>query len=372
MSVTTKAAVAVPGKASYEIRDIVVDEPREREVLVRVVASGVCHTDATIKAAWLDPEAPPIVLGHEGAGVVEKVGSEVTRVAVGDRVLMSFNSCGRCGACQAAHPAYCDHFNDLNISFTGSVRPDGTSGLTDTDGSPLAGAFFGQSSFAGYALAQERNVVAVDAADDDELAVLAPLGCGIQTGAGAVLNELVPAPGDTVAVFGTGAVGLGALMAAKLSAAAHVVAIDIVPSRLELARELGATHTIDGSAVDVVRALREIGGGGVQVAVETTGVPAVQRQATEALASRGGLALIGARLGADYTVPVQTLLAGRRVRGVVEGDSDLVTFLPALVQAYRAGRLPIDRLITQYPLSEIDQASADSAAGVTIKPVLRF
>ena len=150
MSVTTKAAVAVPGKASYEIRDIVVDEPREREVLVRVVASGVCHTDATIKAAWLDPAAPPFVLGHEGAGVVEKVGSAVTRVAVGDRVLMSFNSCGRCGACQAAHPAYCDHFNDLNISFTGSVRPDGTSGLSNTDGSPLAGAFFGQSSFSGY------------------------------------------------------------------------------------------------------------------------------------------------------------------------------------------------------------------------------
>ena len=166
--------------------------------------------------------------------------------------------------------------------------------------------------------------------------------------------------------------GLGALMAARLSAAAAVIAIDIVPSRLELARELGATHTIDASAVDVVEALREIGAGGVQVAVETTGVPAVQRQATEALASRGGLALIGARLGADYTVPVQTLLAGRRVRGVVEGDSDLVTFLPALVQAYRAGRLPIDKLITQYPLSEIDRASADSAAGVTIKPVLRF
>ncbi|MER5987230.1 NAD(P)-dependent alcohol dehydrogenase [Streptomyces sp. NPDC001787] len=373
MSIITKAAVAVPGQDGYEIREIVVDGPQAGEVLVRMVASGLCHTDASVKEFWgAAPGARPIVLGHEGAGVVERVGSAVTRVKPGDRVLLTFNSCGACVNCLAGHPAYCHRFGELNMNPAGAVRADGTSGLATTEGEPLAGAFFGQSSLGGYALAQERNVVVVEVDSDDELAALAPLGCGIQTGAGAVLNELRPGPGSTVAVFGSGAVGLAALMAAVLTPAARVVAIDIVPSRLELARELGATHTIDSAGTDVVAALRAISPGGVQVAVETTGVPAVQARAVEALAPRGTLGLIGARIGADFTAPVQTLLEGRRVHGIVEGDSDITGFIPALVAYVRAGRMPLEKLVKEYRLEDIDQAAADSRDGSTVKPVLRF
>jgi aryl-alcohol dehydrogenase len=373
MSRTTRAAVAVSGQDTYRIDQITVDDPQGHEVLVRVVAAGLCHTDASMQGALGAFGISEMVLGHEGAGVVEKVGPQVTRIKPGDHVLMTFNSCGLCSACLSGHPGYCHSFNELNMSP--GIRPDGTSGLGTAEGAPLAGSFFGQSSFAGYALAQERNTVAVEVADEEELAGLAPLGCGIQTGAGAVLNELPPAPGDTVVVFGTGAVGLAAVMGAALTPAAKIVAVDIVPSRLELAKELGATHAINSKeTADVVAALREISGdgAGVQVGIETTGVPQVQAQAVEALAPMGRLGLIGVRFGADFTVPVQSLLNGRRVHGIIEGDSDIVTFLPALVDYLRAGRLPVDRIVKQYPLAEIDRAAEDSRNGTTIKPVLRF
>ncbi|MFR9726750.1 NAD(P)-dependent alcohol dehydrogenase [Streptomyces sp. MS19] len=373
MTTTTTAALAIPGEEKYTLRDIVVDDPRPHEVLVRVVAAGLCHTDATYKEAWADPSLPPLVLGHEGAGVVEAVGERVTGVRPGDRVLLTFNSCGECAACRTGHPAYCARFTDLNTSPTGSVRADGSSGLTGVDGSPIAGAFFGQSSLSGHAIAQERNVVPIGAADDEELALLAPLGCGIQTGAGAVLNELRPEPGSAVAVFGTGAVGLGALMAARLTGASRIVAVDIVPSRLDLARELGATDVINSAEADPVARLREIGdGAGVQAAVETSGVPQVQAQALESLAPRGVLGLIGVRLGAEFSVPALSLLSGRRVHGIVEGDSDIVTFLPALVGLVRSGRMPLGRLIRQYPLERINDAARDAHSGVTVKPVVRF
>ncbi|MEU1276679.1 NAD(P)-dependent alcohol dehydrogenase [Streptomyces sp. NPDC005799] len=372
MSVTTKAALAVPGQDAYRIADITVGEPQDHEVLVRVVTAGLCHTDALFKGAWQDPSLPPIVLGHEGAGVVQKVGALVTSVKPGDRVLMTFNSCGECDPCRTGHPAYCARFSDLNTSPTGSARTDGTSGLTTTDGKPLAGGFFGQSSLAGYAIANDRNVVAVDA-DEDELALLAPLGCGIQTGAGAILNELKPEPGSTVAVFGTGAVGMASVLAAGLTGASKIVAVDIVDSRLKLARELGATHTVNSATTDPVAALREISGGpGVQVAVETSGVPQVQVQAVDALATRGRLGLIGVRLDGHFDVLGTSLLRGITVHGVIEGDSDIVTFLPALVDYVRQGRFPLQRLIQEYPLKQIDQAAADSKSGKTIKPVIRF
>ncbi|MFF3501119.1 zinc-binding dehydrogenase [Streptomyces sp. NPDC003247] len=205
------------------------------------------------------------------------------------------------------------------------------------------------------------------------LALLAPLGCGIQTGVGAILNELKPAPGAVVAVFGTGAVGLGALMAAGLTGATRIVAVDIVPSRLELARALGATDTVNSAETDPVEALHAISGGiGIQTAVDTTGVPQVQTQALEALAPRGSLGLIGLRLGANFTAPGRTLLHGLTVRGIIEGDSDIVTFLPALVDLVRQGRLPLEKIVREYPLDAIDQAAADSATGKTIKPVIRF
>jgi aryl-alcohol dehydrogenase len=372
MSTASLAALAVPGEKGYRVAEIVVDDPREHEVLVRVVAAGMCHTDATVKDRWSAPSLPPIVLGHEGAGVVEQVGSAVRGIARGDKVLVTFSSCGGCASCRTGHPSYCDRFNDLNMSMTGASRADGTSGLTLPDGSPVAGGFFGQSSFARHALANDRNVLVVDAASEDDLALLAPFGCGVQTGAGGVLNEAPPKLGQIVAVFGAGAVGLAAVMAAALTPAAGIVAVDVVPARLELARGLGATHTVNSAETDVAAALTRItGGAGVHVGIETTGVPAVQRAAVEALAPQGTLVIIGAQFGSDFATPATGLLKGRRVHGIVEGGSDIYTFLPALIGLYRAGRFPVDKLIRQYPLDQIDQAAEDSRSGATVKPVLR-
>lgn len=373
MSVTTKAALAVPDEKNYQLTDIVVDEPKGHEVLVRMVAVGMCHTDAAFKQVWADPALPPIILGHEGAGVVERTGSAVSGIKPGDRVLITFNSCGLCSFCRTGHPSYCGRFSDLNMSMAGTSRADGTSGLTLTDGSEVAGGFFGQSSFAGYALANDRNVLVVDAENDDDLALLAPFGCSIQTGAGSIFNEAPPKVGETVVIFGTGAVGLFALMAAALTPAAHIVGVDVVPSRLDLARELGATHTVNSAEENVVEALRRISEGtGVHVGVETTGVESVQWQAVEALASRGTLGLVGARFGANFTAPVANILQGRRIHGIVEGGSDIFTFLPALLGLYRAGRFPVDKVIRQYPLDQIDKAAEDARSGATAKPVLRF
>ncbi|WP_413810645.1 NAD(P)-dependent alcohol dehydrogenase [Streptomyces sp. OE57] len=372
MAVTSKAALAVPGEEGFRIADIVVDEPREHEVLVRVVAVGLCHTDTLYKQVWEEPSLPPLVLGHEGAGVVERVGSQVTSVKPGDRVLMTFDSCGQCVSCLTGHPAYCARFGDLNTGPALGRTTGGAPRLSTLDGKPLVGGFFGQSSLAGHALANDRNVIPVEADSDDELALLAPLGCGFQTGAGAVLNQLPPAPGATVAIFGTGAVGFGALLAARLTAAARIVVVDIVPGRLALARELGATHTVNSAETGPVQALGDITSGGVQVAVDTTGVPEVQAQAVQSLAPRGRLGLIGLRLGAHFSVPITSLLPGVSVQGVIEGDSDIVTFLPALVELVRQGRLPLEKLVREYPLDEIDRAISDSSSGSVVKPVIRL
>lgn len=373
MSTASVAALAVPGEEKYRITEVVVDDPQEHEILIRIVAAGMCHTDATVKDRWSGPGLAPIVLGHEGAGVVERTGSAVRGIAPGDKVVVTFNSCGTCASCRSGHPSYCLRFNDLNMSATGAPRADGTSGLSLPDGTPLAGGFFGQSSFAGHALASDRNVLLVDAADEDDLALLAPFGCGFQTGAGSVFNEASPRVGQAVAVFGAGAVGLAAVMAAALTPAAAIIAVDIVPSRLELARRLGATATVNSAEQDVAAELTRITGGtGVNVGVETTGVPAVQRTAVDSLAWQGTLVVIGAQFGRDFATPATGLLKGRSVRGVVEGGSDVYTFLPALVGLYRAGRFPADKLIRQYPLEQINQAAEDSHSGATVKPVLRL
>ena len=373
MSTVSTAALAVPGEKGYQVTQIVVADPLEHEVLVRVVAAGMCHTDATVKERWSDRSLPPIVLGHEGAGVVERVGSAVRGIAAGDKVLVTFSSCGTCASCRTGHPSYCGRFNDLNMNATGTPRADGTSGLSRPDGTLLAGGFFGQSSFARHALANDRNVLVVDAGTEDDLAGLAPFGCGIQTGAGSVFNEALPRAGQAVAVFGAGAVGLAAVMAAALTPAAVIAAVDIVPARLELARELGATHTVNSADEDVAAALARItGGSGVHAGIETTGVPAVQRAAVDALAWRGTLQVIGAQFGSDFATPATGLLKGRAVHGIVEGGSDIYTFLPALIGLFRAGRFPVGKLVRQYPLDQIDQAAEDSRSGVTVKPVLRL
>ncbi|MEV1176113.1 NAD(P)-dependent alcohol dehydrogenase [Nonomuraea sp. NPDC049784] len=345
-----------PGKP-FTVEDLQLGEPGPGEVLVRVAGVGMCHTDVLFRGL---PELPmPMVFGHEGSGVVEAVGPGVTRVKAGDHVVMSYDSCGWCAQCLTGAAPYCDEFMARNLS---GVRTDGTSGATDLDGGPVAARWFGQSSFATHAVATERNLVTVNPSLPLEL--LGPLGCGMQTGAGSVLNALNVRPGSSIAVFGTGAVGLAAVMAAKVAGADEIVAIDLHAGRRELALDLGATRAIDGADPDLAALTGE-----VDYSFDTTGVPGVVRTAVGVLSPRGTCGLVGTG-GGDITLE-PLALAGRSLRYILEGDVVPQEFIPRLIRLWQRGRFPFDRLIRTYPLDEINDAERDSASGATIKPVLR-
>lgn len=358
-----RAAVTEAPGAPFTVRDAVLEDPRPHEVLVRMTAVGVCHTDLRMRDAW-PRHLTPMVFGHEGAGRVEAVGPKVTGVARGDHVCLTFASCGACEQCTAGHPAYCHAAQSLNFS---GGRDDGTTPLA-LDGAPLHSGFFGQSSFATHAVVHERGVVGVPS--DLAASVVAPLGCGGQTGAGTVLNRLRPEPGSSLVVLGAGGVGLSALMAAVAVGCDPVVAVDPVASRRALATELGAMSALtpgDG----MVAALRDLTGGGAHHVVETTGRPEMARRAVGALRPRGGLALLG--LGGEVTFDVMGLLAkGVRVHGVIEGDSDPGRFIPELIGLHRRGLFPIDRLVTTFPFEDIGAAVTAMRDGSVVKPVLTF
>ncbi|HEY6793436.1 MAG TPA: NAD(P)-dependent alcohol dehydrogenase [Kineosporiaceae bacterium] len=365
---TTKAAVVEAPGAPFTVQEVTLADLAPHEVLVRVVAAGLCHTDLGVQAGGI-PFRLPGVLGHEGAGVVLETGAAVTGVRPGDRVLMSFTSCGACPGCRGGHPAYCDTWVPRNLIM--GVRDDGSPTLL-RGGEPIGGRFFGQSSFAAHAVVDERSVVVVD--EDAPLEILAPLGCGVQTGVGTVWKVLAPGPGSLLVVFGSGAVGLSAVMAAAALPLRAVIAVDRVAARLELALELGATHTIDAGSVDVPAAIAEITGGrGTTHAIETTAVPAVLRTAVDTLGIGGTCAVVGAPpRGTEVSFDVQSLLPGKRVVGVTLGDGEPQTIIPQLVARHRAGRLPLEKLITHYHLADLDAAAADMHHGRTVKPVIRF
>jgi aryl-alcohol dehydrogenase len=363
-----KAAVFREKGQAPVIEDVKIGEPREDEVLVRVVACGVCHTDMVVRDGLL-PMPLPAVLGHEGAGVVEAVGSNVTNVVPGDHVVMSYAYCGECYLCDSGHPAHCA--NILPTNFGGS-RSDGSTGISDADGKPVHDHFFAQSSFAQYSLANCNNVVKVP--KDLPLDLLAPLGCGLQTGSGAVLNALKVRPGSAFVVFGTGAVGLAAVMAAKIAGATQIIAVDINAERLALATELGATHTVNAKDGDPVAKIQEITGKGADFSLEASGHPAVLRQAVDCLGFFGTCGIVGATpLGSEVSLDINgIMIPAKKVMGIVQGDVIPSTFIPMLIEFYRQGRFPFDRLIKHYDFADINEAIADSESGKTIKPVLRI
>ncbi|HEY8984768.1 MAG TPA: NAD(P)-dependent alcohol dehydrogenase [Streptomyces sp.] len=357
MPLPTRAAVVESGGAPFTFSAVTLDDPRPHEAVVRIVAAGLCHTDLGVASGGL-PFPLPGVLGHEGAGVVEAVGAAVTSVVPGDHVVLSFTSCGECRNCRGGHPAYCADWLPMNL--IGGRRADGSATVT-RDGEELGGHFFGQSSFAERALVDERSLVRVD--PEVPLASIAPLGCGVQTGVGAVWNVLKPEAGSTVAVLGAGAVGLSAVMAATLSPATEIIAVDRVPERLELARELGATHTLSD--------VRELTG--VDGVVETTGSTAVLRAGVDALAPRGTLVVVGAPpFGTEVALDVNGLLTGKRVVGLTLGDSETQSLVPTLVGLVKSGRMPLEKLIGTYAFDDIGQAVKDMTEGRTVKPVLVF
>jgi aryl-alcohol dehydrogenase len=359
-----EAAVIRETSGKFSIEKLELDAPREDEVLVRIVGVGLCHTDLSCRDQMY-PVPMPAVLGHEGSGVVEAVGSKVTKVEPGDHVVLSYRSCGECRNCLAGDPSHCVKIFDCNFSGT---RDDGSCSLHQ-HGEPVHCNFFGQSSFGTYALATQANTVKVDRALQLEL--LGPLGCGIQTGAGAVMNSLAPAAGSSIVIFGCGSVGLSAVMAAQVVGCTSIIAVDINPQRLVLARELGATITIDPNAVDPVERVLELTGGGADYSLECTALPSVFRQAVDCLSVTGVCGLVGAAaMGTEVSLDMNSIMFGRTVKGVIEGESVPDLFIPTLVELFRQGRFPLDKLVTFYPLSEINRAVQETEEGITVKAVL--
>jgi aryl-alcohol dehydrogenase len=359
-----QAAVVHEKGQEFVIEDVQIKEPKANEVLVRIVASGICHSDEVVRNQ-IAPIPLPAVLGHEGSGIVEKIGSGVQSVQPGDHVILTFSSCGHCKHCLKGRPAYC--LIRRQINFSGKAY-DGTHRFYLGD-QPLSN-FNGQGSFATFAVVHERNVVKVD--KDIDIALLGPLGCGLSTGSGTVLNRLQPDRDSSIAVFGCGAVGLSAIMAAKIIGCSCIIAIDLHEKRLELAKELGATHVINPKQVNVVEQIRSITDGGADYALETAGVAQLVPQALESLGMLGTLAVVGLSGEVQIHVQQHILADGKTVTGVIQGDIIPQLFIPKLVEYYKEGKFPFDKMVKFYEFEEINQAFEDSKSGETIKPILKM
>lgn len=362
-----QAAVLWPGTDTLSIETLELEDPREGEVLVRIVASGICHSDMVLRNASITTR--PVVLGHEGAGIVEKVGVGVSDFTPGDRVAMSYATCGECPSCQKENPAYCFQFVPLN--FTGR-RPDGSTSLTK-DGQVIGSHICGQSAFASHAICSQRSLVKVD--DSVPLELVAPFGCGFQTGAGAVLNSLKVPETSSVMVLGAGAVGLSAVMAAAyIAGATTVIAVDRHESRLDLALTVGATHAIQGASANFVSEIQKICPLGVDYIFDTTAYLPLIEQCVPLLATQGSLGLVAAYpLDAELRFPVSAFTtSGRKIQGVMGGDSDIRRFIPLLLDYYRRGLFPVDKLVRYYNLDEINLAIEASERGETIKAIVRM
>ncbi|WP_404477950.1 NAD(P)-dependent alcohol dehydrogenase [Novosphingobium sp. BL-52-GroH] len=362
------AAVTREANAPFTIEPVSVADPGPGQVRVRVEAVGICHTDLVCATGALGAVFP-IVLGHEGAGTVESVGLGVGKVAPGDKVIMTFASCGKCGPCHDHDPAYCASFTTLNFPGVGA---DGRTSLSQY-GKAISGRYFGQSSFASYAIAEERNIVKVPAHLD--LALLAPLGCSVQTGAGAVMRSLEAKAGSTLIVVGGGAVGLSAVLGGVLSGCGTIILVEPQQDRRAVALEIGATHAIDPAAGPLAEAVRGIAPGGANYIVDTTGNVAVLQEAVGLLAQKGKLGMIGVPGALDAAVQmpiVPALTVGYSIQGICEGDSDPDTYLPELIEYLEAGRLPVEKFITVYPFDQINEAIKDAHGSKCVKVVLTF
>ena len=357
------AAVMRSPTDPFTVESLEVAEPGPGEIAVHVIAAGMCHTD--LLARELPPEffPGPIVRGHEGAGTVISVGPGVKGLEAGDKVILSFNSCGECPACQKSKLPYCFNFMQFN---TGG-RPDGSSAFTDGNGEAVLSHYFGQSSFASHTIVAERSVVKVDA--DTDLVAAAPLACGVQTGAGAVLNSLGVEAGAAIVIAGAGTLGLSAIMAAKLVGADPIIAIDRHESRLALAEHFGATHRLSGNPEYFPDKIRELSGAGADYAFDATGNAAVVRSLYDGLNNLGILGMSGVGAG-EITFDMFSMITGRTITGIMEGDSVPQVFIPQLIEHHAAGRFPYDELITEYSLAEINEAERASGAGEVVKPVL--
>lgn len=313
----------------------------------------------------------PRVVGHEGSGYVKEVGSKVTVAKPGDPVLLSFDSCRCCAMCEAGLPSYCVDFNTLN--FRGEE-------IFEADGEKIFGRFFGQSSFASLSVVSERSVVnAKDLIkDDNELKLFAPLGCGIQTGSGTVINVAKAGPDDSLAIIGLGGVGLSAIMAAKLKGVKTIIGIDRVPERITLAKELGATHGVDTSSMgDLSELVPKIQAYtphrlGPTITIDTTGLPALAQTGINFTAPRGRIIQVGTGGTNEVKIPMQAFMcAGKTYMGAIEGDAVPSKYLPEMIQWYREGKFPLEKLVKFYKAEDFKKGLDDMHKGVdAVKPVI--
>jgi len=364
MTTTATAAVVHKPHGEFTFEEIELDDLRPDEILVRNEACGICHTDFVAQ----DIMPLPGVLGHEGAGIVEAVGAGVSGISLGDRIIASYPSCGTCQGCSAGQPFHCD--SHIPLGFEGT-RLD-KSHTIKLNGQAISGAFFQQSSFSTHSIVVERNVVPIK--EDHRAEMLAAIPCGVQTGAGAVLNSFQLGPQESIAIFGAGTVGLSAVMAAKLSGAFPIIAIDIVESRLALALDLGATHVINAKAGEVTRRIKDIVAAGVSYTLETSGNEQALNDAIAAIATGGDCGMVIApHFGQKYPFsPTEVFKRAANLRGIIQGSSVPATFLPKLLELNKQGRFPFERLIKTYDFSDINQAVSETKAGIAIKPVLTF
>jgi aryl-alcohol dehydrogenase len=360
------AAVCRAPGADFSIEDLTLEDPRDDEMLVKIAGVGLCHSDL-LASEGVIPIALPAVFGHEGAGEVVAVGRSVKGAKPGDHVILTFGSCGVCGRCVCGDFAYCDSSAPLNYS---GGRRDGSSAL-HAGKERVSSHFFGPSSFSSMVLSYERNAVVIPG--DLPIAVMGPLGCGVQTGAGAIINSLKCHADSSLLITGGGSLGLSAVLAAVIRGCSKIIVVEPHQSRRALALELGATHVIDPATDDLSKAVRDVAPAGVDFAFDSTAIPAVLGAAVASLGMRGSLAMAGvpSNPATAIALPVLPMVGmGQTIRGLVEGDSNPAEFIPYLVSLYREGRFPFDKLVKTYPFEQINQAVADHRGGKCVKAVL--
>lgn len=363
------AAVLFEAGRKLELHDVDVAAPKAGEVLVRMAAGGVCHSDLHVMTGHLSAPLPAI-LGHEGAGVVADVGAGVATVSPGDHVIPLWRvSCGECEHCTGGRPALCAA--GLEVRRTGRLL-DGTSRFT-LDGKEIK-HFNGVSTFSAYSVIPERSVLKIPT--DLPLDRAALLGCAVITGVGAVFNCAKVRPGSSVLVIGTGGVGLNVVQGAALAGAERIIAVDLLDRKLDFARQFGATHTVNASSGDPVAAVRDLTGGrGVDYAFEVIGLPKTVRQAYDCLAKRGLAVVVGVTpFTAEVSVPVMSLVFEERVlTGSIYGSARPRHDIPMLIDLYRAKKLKLDELLTRsYPFKEINEAYAALERGEVARSVVIF
>ncbi len=356
------AAVIRDPRGDFTLEEAVLGDLQKDEILVRIQACGVCHTDAKFREIL----SLPAVLGHEGTGIVEETGADVTGIRPGDRVILSYPWCGACAYCRQDEPYLCEQM--IPLSFSGA-RLDGSRPVLVHD-RPVSSAFFQQSAFASHVITPARGVVPV--ASDLPVEMLAALPCGIQTGAGTIMNSLRFRQGSTLVVFGAGAVGLSAVMAARIAGAGTIIVVDRIPSRLELALELGASHVLNFLEGEVVKRVRDILPGGAAYAFDTSATVAGLKDAIDSIGQGGRVGIVSfPEGGREFPFSTKTLFIRLgTLQGIIQGHAVPRQFIPRLLDWHAQGLFPYERLITAYAFADINRAFADAESGSAVKPVL--